>query len=75
MPAQNWLSPQARYDVIHYLREAILKDSNPTQYPPVHQEYLKTLPIEEIQYHPSWNNTLVLQLFNGKDLNNLIQRV
>src|SRR5439155_17913067 len=32
MPAQLWMTPEQRYDVVHYLREAFLKQHNPTQY-------------------------------------------
>ena len=44
MPAQSWLSPRQRYDVIHYIREAFFKESNPSQYTPVTHDYLTQLP-------------------------------
>ncbi len=44
MPPQLWLTPEQRYDVVHFLRETFLKPLNPTQYFPVTPEYLATLP-------------------------------
>jgi mono/diheme cytochrome c family protein len=45
MPAHTFLTPQQRYDSIHYLREAFLKPLNPSQYTPITPEYLAALPI------------------------------
>ena len=36
--------PRQKYDVIHYIREAYLKPSNPGQYAPVDRTYLARLP-------------------------------
>ena len=44
MPAQPSLVPRQKYDVIHYLRESILKGHNPSQYRPVDRDYLAGLP-------------------------------
>ncbi len=44
MPGQSWLSPTERYAVIHYVREAFLKEKNPDQYTDVTQAYLSDLP-------------------------------
>ena len=44
MPPQTWMVPRQKYDVIHYIREGYLKDSNPTQYVRVDREYLGRLP-------------------------------
>ena len=44
MVAQGWMVPSQKYDVIHYIREAFLKDRNPTQYVPITPAYLATLP-------------------------------
>jgi putative heme-binding domain-containing protein len=44
MAAQTWMVPRQKYDVIHYLREAILKPHNASQYVPVDAEYLASLP-------------------------------
>jgi putative heme-binding domain-containing protein len=44
MAPQTWMVPQQKYDVIHYIREAYLKKSNPTQYVSVHNNYLAALP-------------------------------
>lgn len=44
MTPQYWMVPQQKYDVIHYIREAFLKTSNPTQYVRVDDAYLKGLP-------------------------------
>ena len=43
MPAQNWLTPEQRYDAIHYLREAFFKPHNPSQYVAVTESYLDSL--------------------------------
>lgn len=44
MPAQTWMVPQQKYDVIHYIREAYLKKNNPSQYIAADKAYLATLP-------------------------------
>ena len=44
MPPQLWMTPEQRYDVVHFLREAFLKQHNPEQYFAVTPEYLATLP-------------------------------
>lgn len=44
MPPQLWMTPEQRYDVVHFLRETFLKPHNPTQYFAVTPEYLATLP-------------------------------
>jgi hypothetical protein len=44
MTPQRQLVPQQKYDVIHFIREAYLKSHNPTQYVPVDQVYLASLP-------------------------------
>lgn len=44
MAPQTWMVPRQKYDVIHYIREAYLKPHNPSQFYPVHDEYLAKLP-------------------------------
>ena len=44
MLPQVWMSPQQKYDVIHYIRESILKEHNPDQYFEVTPDYLASLP-------------------------------
>ncbi|HEV7226712.1 MAG TPA: DUF6797 domain-containing protein, partial [Pirellulales bacterium] len=44
MAPQRWMVPREKYDVIHYLREAYLKRSNPTQYVRIDPAYLAGLP-------------------------------
>lgn len=44
MTPQTWMVPQQKYDVIHYIREAYLKDSNPTQFVGTDKRYLAGLP-------------------------------
>src|ERR1700746_1335984 len=44
MPSQSWMTPEQRYEVIQYIREAFLRKLNPTQYPPVPPAYLSVLP-------------------------------
>ena len=44
MAAQTWLSPVERYYVIQYIREELMKKSNPKQYFKITEEYLSKLP-------------------------------
>jgi putative heme-binding domain-containing protein len=44
MVAQSWMVPSQKYDVIHYIREAYLKERNPSFYAAVTPDYLAGLP-------------------------------
>ena len=44
MPAQTWMVPSQKYDVIHYIRESFLRPHNPTQLTPIEPVYLTSLP-------------------------------
>lgn len=44
MPAQTWMVPSQKYDVIHYLRETFLRNRNPSQLATVDSAYLASLP-------------------------------
>jgi putative heme-binding domain-containing protein len=44
MVPQIWMVPEQKYDVIHYIRQAYLKQHNPSQYFPVDATYLASLP-------------------------------
>ena len=44
MAPQVELTPREKYDVIHYVREMFLARSNPSQYFPVDEAYLASLP-------------------------------
>jgi hypothetical protein len=44
MPAQSWMVPSQKYDVIHYIREAYLKPYNPGQWTTVDARYFDALP-------------------------------
>lgn len=44
MTAQRWMVPKQKYDVIHYIREAYLKEHNPSQYASINKDYLASLP-------------------------------
>jgi len=44
MPPQTWMTPEQRYDVVHYLREEFLREGNPSQYVEVTDEWLAALP-------------------------------
>lgn len=71
MAPQTWMVPQQKYDVIHYIREAYLKDHNPKEYVGLTADYLKSLPVGDtrgpapvkyepwvtMNYGPSMNNT------------------
>ena len=43
MGPQTWMSPEERYDVIHYLREKFMKPNFPG-YKPITEDYLAALP-------------------------------
>jgi putative heme-binding domain-containing protein len=44
MAAQSWMTPRAKYDVIHYIRETYLSSRNPDQFTVADGAYLATLP-------------------------------
>ncbi len=44
MAPQVQLVPREKYDVIHYVRETFLREKNPSQFVPVTDAYLATLP-------------------------------
>ncbi|HTU25437.1 MAG TPA: DUF6797 domain-containing protein [Pirellulales bacterium] len=44
MVPQTWMTPGQKYDVIGYVREAFLKEHNPSQYTEVDAAYLAGLP-------------------------------
>lgn len=44
MPSNEWLRPDQRYDVIHYVRERFLREENKSQYFGVTDAYLNGLP-------------------------------
>ncbi len=44
MTAQPWMTPTQKYDVIHYIRETLLKKDNPKHYTKVDDAYLANLP-------------------------------
>ena len=44
MTPQPWMVPRQKYDVIHYIREAYLKKSNPGQLSAIDADYLAKLP-------------------------------
>ena len=48
MVPQNWMTPEQKYQVIHYIREEFLKDANPTQYKKVDDAYLAGIEKETV---------------------------
>ncbi len=58
MPPQVTMTPQEKYDVIHYIREKYIRQENPSQYYKGGQQYLASLPNgnstgpEPKPYHP-----------------------
>ncbi len=44
MLPQTWMVPQQKYDVIHYIREAYLREHNSSQFVPADAAYLANLP-------------------------------
>src|SRR5262249_10885914 len=44
MTPQTWTVPEQKYDVIHYIREAYLNPANSSQYVPIDDPYLASLP-------------------------------
>ena len=79
MVAQRWMVPQQKYDVIHYIREAYLKERNDALYTPVNEAYLASLPVGDtwgpepvrfekyvaMDYGPSMNQTFEIKLNNS----------
>lgn len=49
MPAQSWMVPRQKYDVIHYIRESFLRNDNPSQFRDVDANFLAGLPKGETQ--------------------------
>ncbi|MBI4602520.1 MAG: c-type cytochrome [Planctomycetes bacterium] len=43
MTPQTWMVPRQKYDVIHYIREAYVRERNPSQYAPADEAYLDRL--------------------------------
>ncbi|MEL7497893.1 MAG: DUF6797 domain-containing protein [Planctomycetota bacterium] len=72
MNPQRWMVPQQKYEVIHYIRETLLKPHNASQYFKVDNNYLAGLPKGDtrgpkpvvsrpwtaMDYGPSLNNTI-----------------
>jgi glucose/arabinose dehydrogenase len=44
MPSQSWMTPEQRYDVIDFIRETFLKESNPSQFTRIDAAYLDSIP-------------------------------
>lgn len=44
MPAWTFLTPEQRYDTIHYIREVFVRPHNPASYFPITASYLASLP-------------------------------
>ena len=44
MPPQHQLVPREKYAIIHFIREEFLRDHNPSQYTPITNRYLRSLP-------------------------------
>jgi len=44
MVAQPWMTPTQKYDVIHYIRETLIKEDNSEHYSKVDDAYLDSLP-------------------------------
>ena len=61
MAAQNWLVPQQKYDLIHYIREAYFKSDNPIAYAQVDRAYLDQLP-QGNKPRPSTRRSRALEL-------------
>ena len=47
MIPQPWMDPMQKLFVIHYLRENFFKETNASQYVPITEDYLATLPTEK----------------------------
>ena len=84
MIPQRWMVPQQKYAVIHYIREALIRDANPSQYFPVDEAYLSRLPAGDtrgpapvesrpwtvMDYGPSLLNTIEV----SEDRSNIAQK-
>ncbi len=53
MPALAVLSPQERYDAVHYIRETFVRPLNPSAYFPVDAKYLASLPDDPASLTPT----------------------
>ncbi|MFM7116914.1 MAG: DUF6797 domain-containing protein, partial [Planctomycetota bacterium] len=84
MIPQRWMVPQQKYAVIHYIREALVRDANPSQYFPVDEAFLARLPAGDtrgpapvesrpwtaMDYGPSLLNTIEV----SSDRSNIAQK-
>ncbi|MFP6899612.1 MAG: DUF6797 domain-containing protein, partial [Opitutales bacterium] len=48
MVPQNWMTPEQKYQVIHFIREEFLKAANPSQYKKVNDTYLAGIEKETV---------------------------
>lgn len=81
MPAQSMLVPREKYDVIHYIRESVLRTDNPGQYVPTGPEYLARLPkgtargprpvVSEPWRETDYGPVMMLTLEVGRDSGNI----
>jgi putative heme-binding domain-containing protein len=68
MVPQAWMVPQQKYDVIHYIREAYLKDANSSEYFEVTEQYLAGLPAGDTRGPEPSNITPWRQMDYGPNL-------
>ena len=84
MIPQRWMVPKQKYAVIQYIREAFLRETNPSQYVPLSEAYLVGLPAGDtlgpdpvesrpwttMDYGPSLLNTIEV----SEDRSNIAQK-
>ena len=73
MNAQRWMVPQQKYDVIHYIREAFVRDHNSSQYVEVTRDYLAGLPQGDTFGPPPASSEPWVQMDYGASLMNTIE--
>ena len=84
MAPQTWMVPQQKYDVIHYIREAYLRDHNPQQFVRISDAYLAGLPPgdtrgpEPVDFRPwidmDYGPSLINTYEVGSDRSNFAQK-
>ncbi|MEI6526365.1 MAG: DUF6797 domain-containing protein, partial [Planctomycetota bacterium] len=68
MPAQTWMVPSQKYDVIHYIREEFLKSNPNTQSLAIDESYLGKLPVGDSR-GPEPSN---IEVWSAMDYGNML---
>ncbi|MCF7962664.1 MAG: c-type cytochrome [Pirellula sp.] len=84
MLPQKWMVPKQKYDVIHYIREEFLKDSDSQSYTKIDKAYLQSLPVgdtkgpDPVELKPwidmNYGNVMSTTIEFGSDGTNIAQK-